>query len=58
MHVGYTCGAPPCPGSLNSGAEGAGGDDRRYGISEKKGELLKGQREERKPKWTVPFYIF
>lgn len=34
MHVGYTCGAS-CPGSLNP-SEGAGGDDRRYGINEKK----------------------
>jgi len=24
----------------------------------KKKEVPKGQREERKPKWTVPFYIF
>jgi hypothetical protein len=36
--------------------EGGGENNRRYRISEKK--ALKGQREERKLKWTVPFYIF
>jgi len=38
--------------------EGGGGDNRRYRISEKKEKVPKGQREERKLKWTVPFYIF